>query len=115
MKRVKPRTVILLIALIALIALLAWWLVPHYSDEEKAYYASVLCTVKSSSPEAGLTEMEQMVEGGNSDYALKKTQFSASLGKEMLHAWEQLSDAEQQRAMEAPEGCARPLLAKMNS
>lgn len=112
MKKVKPRTIILLIALVAL---LTWWLVPHYSDEEKAYYVSVLCTVKSSSPTAGLTEMEQMVEGGNSDYALKKTYFSSSLGKEMLHAWEQLSEAEKQKAMESPKGCAGPLLAKMNS
>jgi len=110
MKRVKPRTIILLVAVVAL---LAWWLVPHYSDEDKAYYASVLCTVKSSSSAAGLTEMEQMIEGGNSDYALKKTHFSTSLGKEMLHAWEQLSDAEKQQAMEAPKGCAGPLLAKM--
>ena len=110
MKRVKSRTIILLVAVVAL---LAWWLVPHYSDEDKAYYASVLCTVKSSSSAAGLTEMEQMIEGGNSDYALKKTHFSTSLGKEMLHAWEQLSDAEKQQAMEAPKGCAGPLLAKM--
>ncbi|POT98470.1 MULTISPECIES: hypothetical protein [Enterobacteriaceae] len=110
MKRVKSRTVILLIALVAL---LAWWLVPHYSDEDKAWYASVLCTVKSSSPAAGLTEMEQMIEGGNSDYALKKTHFSPSLGKKMLHAWEQLSDTEKQQAMETPKGCAGPLLAKM--
>lgn len=111
MKRVKPRVVILLIALVAL---LAWKLVPHYSDEDKAYYASVLCTMKSSSPEGGLTEMEQMIEGGNSDYALHKTQFSPSLGKAVLHAWEQLSDTERQRAMDAPEGCAGPLLAKMD-
>lgn len=111
MKKVKPRTVILLVAVVAL---LAWWLVPHYSDEDKAYYASVLCTVKNSSPTAGLAEMEQMIEGGNSDYALKKTHFSSSLGKEMLHAWEQLSDAEKQRAMEVPEECAGTLLAKMD-
>ncbi|WP_312211298.1 hypothetical protein [Pseudescherichia sp.] len=112
MKRVKPRTVILLIVLVML---LAWWLTPHHSEEDKAYYASVLCTVKSSSPTGGLTEMEQMVEGGNSDYALKKTYFSSSLGKDMLHAWERLSDAEKQRAMTAPESCAGPLLAKMDS
>lgn len=112
MKRVKPRTAILLAAAIVL---LSWWLIPHYSDEDKAYYASVLCTVKSSSPTAGLTEMEQMVEGGNSDYALKKTRFSPSLGKAVLHAWEQLNDAEKQKAMEAPESCAGPLLAKINS
>lgn len=110
MKKVKPLTVVLLVAVVAL---LAWWLVPHYSDEDKAYYASVLCTVKSSSPEAGLTEMEQMIKGGNSDYALKKTHFSSALGKEMLHAWEQLSDTEKQQAMEVPEGCAGPLLVKM--
>ena len=111
MKKVKPRTVILLVVVVAL---LAWWLVPHYSDEDKAYYASVLCTVKSSSPEAGLAEMEQMIEGGNSDYALKKTHFSSSLGKDMLHAWEQLSATEKQRAMDAPERCSNLLLARMN-
>jgi len=110
MKRVKPRTVILLIALAAL---LAWWRVPHYSDEDKAWYASVLCTVKSSSPTAGLTEMEQMIEGGNSDYALKKTHFSPSLGKKMLHAWEQLSDTEKQQAIDAPDRCSELLLARM--
>lgn len=112
MKKVKPRTVILLVALVAL---LAWWLVPRYSDEDRAYYASVLCTVKSTSPKAGLTEMEQMVEGGNSGYALRKNEFSSSLGKAVLHAWEQLSDAEKQKAMETPETCAGSLLAKMDS
>lgn len=111
MKKVKPRTVILLVAVVAL---LAWWLVPRYSDEDKAYYASVLCTVKSSSPTAGLTEIEQMIEGGNSDYALKKTHFSSSLGKDMLHAWEQLSAAEKQHAIDEPKACAGPLLARMN-
>ncbi len=111
MKRVKPRTVILLIAVVAL---LAWWRVPHYSDEDKAYYASVLCTVKSSSPAAGLTEMEQMIEGGNSDYALKKREFSPSLGKAVLGAWEQLSGEERQRALETPEGCVGPLVAKIS-
>lgn len=111
MKKVKPRTVILLIALAAL---LAWWLVPHYSDEDKAYYASVLCTVKNGSSAGGLTEMEQMIEGGNSDYALRKNAFSPSLGKAVIHAWEQLSDAEKQRAIEAPERCTTSLVGKMN-
>jgi len=111
MKKVKPRTVILLVAVAAL---LAWWRVPHYSDEDKAYYASVLCTVKNSSPTAGLSEMAQMIEGGNSDYALKKTQFSASLGEKMVHAWEQLSADEKARAIDEPKECAGPLLAKMD-
>lgn len=111
MKKVKPLTVILLVAVIAL---LAWWLVPHYSDEDKAWYASVLCTVKSSSPTAGLTEMEQMIVGGNSDYALKKTHFSSSLGKEMLHAWAQLSAAEKQHAVDTPKSCSELLLGRIN-
>ncbi len=111
MKKVKPRTVILLVAVVAL---LAWWLVPRYSDEDKAYYASVLCTAKSSSPTAGLTEMEQMIEGGNSDYALKKTHFSSSLGETVLHAWDQLSAAEKQSAMDTPKSCSDLLLARMN-
>lgn len=111
MKKVKPLTVILLVAVIAL---LAWWLVPHYSDEDKAYYASVLCTVKSSSPTAGMTEMEQMIEGGNSDYALKKTHFSSSLGNAVLNAWDQLSATEKQSAMDTPKSCSELLLARMN-
>lgn len=102
-----------LIPLVAVALLLVWWLRPHYSDEDKAYYAAVFCSVNKASSGAPLSQMEQVIEGGNTDYALQKTHFSPSLAKAVIHAWGQLSEEEKQRAQQNPAACAPLLTAAM--
>lgn len=84
------------IAFIApLIALLAWWFTPRYAEEDVAYYRSVFCVIDHRDSHAFLRDMENIIEGGNSDYALHKTHYVPALGQRMLDTWQQLSPDEQ--------------------
>ena len=69
----------LIIPLLALIALLVWWFTPRYSEEEMAWYRSVFCVIDHRDSQAFLRDMENIVEGGNADYALRKTTISRHL------------------------------------
>lgn len=70
--------------LLALIALLIWWFTPRYAEEDVAYYRSVFCVIDHQDSRAFLRDMENMIEGGNSDYALHKTHYVPALGQRML-------------------------------
>ena len=65
--------------LLALIALLIWWFTPRYAEEDVAYYRSVFCVIDHQDSRAFLRDMENMIEGGNSDYALHKTHYVPAL------------------------------------
>lgn len=109
MKRLSLRFII---PLVAVALLLVWWLRPHYSNEDKARYAAVFCSVNHADASTGLSQMQQVIEGGNSDYALHKTTFSPSLAKAVIRRWEQLSGEEKQRARD-PAACSALLGAAM--
>lgn len=86
----------LIIPLLALIALLIWWFTPHYTEEDEAYYRAVFCIIDHDDSRQFLHDMQNIVEGGNSDYALHKTHYLPALGQRMLDTWRQLSPQEQQ-------------------
>lgn len=86
----------LIIPLLALIALLVWWFTPHYTEEDEAYYRAVFCIIDHDDSRQFLHDMQNIVEGGNSDYALHKTHYLPALGQRMLDTWRQLSPQEQQ-------------------
>ncbi|MFK3706505.1 hypothetical protein EDF73_105281 [Raoultella sp. BIGb0138] len=90
---------------LALIALLAWWLTPHYSAEDEAYYRSVFCVIDRHDSGTFLRDMENIVEGGNSDYALHKTHFIPALAERMRQTWLQLSQEEQDSIREDQQRC----------
>lgn len=73
-----------IIPLIALIALLIWWFTPRYSAEDEAYYRSVFCVIDHQDSQTFLRDMENIIEGGNSDYALHKAHYVPALGQRML-------------------------------
>ena len=102
------------VPLIVIVALLAWWWTPHYSDEDKAYYAAVFCTVNNGTADGELARMEQVIEGGNSDYALRKTHFSSSLANKVIASWTRLGAEEKQRLEQQPTRCAQRLFEEMN-
>ena len=64
-----------IIPLLALIALLVWWFTPHYTADEEAYYRAVFCMIDHDDSRQFLHDMQNIVEGGNSDYALHKTHY----------------------------------------
>ena len=76
-----------IIPLLALIALLVWWFTPHYTAEEEAYYRAVFCMIDHEDSRQFLDDMQNIVEGGNSDYALHKTHYLPALGQRMLDTW----------------------------
>lgn len=76
-----------IIPLLALIALLVWWFTPHYTADEEAYYRAVFCMIDHDDSRQFLHDMQNIVEGGNSDYALHKTHYLPALGQRMLDTW----------------------------
>ena len=42
--------------------------------------------------------MQNVIEGGNSDYALQKMAYKPGLGRSVIARWQQLTPDEQQRA-----------------
>ena len=91
--------------LLALIALLIWWFTPRYAEEDVAYYRSVFCVIDHQDSRAFLRDMENMIEGGNSDYALHKTHYVPALGQRMLDTWQQLTPEEQKSISQDQQRC----------
>ncbi len=57
-------------------------------------------------------DMQNIVEGGNSDYALHKTHYLPALGQRMLDTWRQLSPQEQQVLRQDKQRCGEILREK---
>ena len=100
------------IPLLALIALLVWWFTPRYSEEEMAWYRSVFCVIDHRDSQAFLRDMENIVEGGNADYALHKNHYIPALGERMRQTWLQLSQEEQDSIREDQSRCRQLMSAK---
>ena len=101
-----------IIPLLALIALLVWWFTPHYTAEDEAYYRAVFCIIDHDDSRQFLHDMQNIVEGGNSDYALHKTHYLPALGQRMLDTWRQLSPQEQQALRQDKQRCGEILREK---
>ena len=87
-----------------------WWLIPHFTDQDKAYYVSLYCLQPTGSEQQIQARMEQNVENNNQDYALKKRHFSPLLAKRVQDAWDRLTPEQQQQALQLDK-CA-PLLSE---
>lgn len=96
--------------LLIILAAAAWyWLTPHYSKEDEAYYVSVFCAIHHSDSSRFVTDMRTVIEGGNSDYALQKIHFQPRLGEHVVNTWQDLS-AEQKAQVSADATQCRNLL-----
>ncbi|EOI3568265.1 hypothetical protein [Cronobacter dublinensis] len=98
---------------LAVAALAYWWLTPHYSAEDKSYYAAVFCVIHTGDPATWAAQMENVIEGGNNDYALQKRHYDASLGREVIKTWQELSEAKRQALSAAPQTCGDELARAM--
>ena len=90
-----------------------WWLMPHFTDQDKAYYVSLYCLQPTGSDQQIQTMMEQTIENNNQDYALKKRHFSPLLAKRIQDAWDRLTPDQQQQGQQRDQ-CAQLLSEKLN-
>ena len=90
-----------------------WWLMPHFTDQDKAYYVSLYCLQPTGSSQQIEKRIEQTVENNNQDYALKKRHFSPLLAKHIQDAWDRLSPAQQQQASQRNQ-CEQVLSQQLN-
>ena len=58
----------------------------------------MLCAIDHDSKQPLDQQMRNVIEGGNSDYALQKIAYKPRLGRSVIARWEQLKADEQQRA-----------------
>ncbi|MBP2171272.1 hypothetical protein J2125_004464 [Erwinia toletana] len=105
----------LLFPVLAVAALAGWWLTPHYSQQDESYYVAVFCSISHDNRSRFLDDMQKVIEGGNSDYALKKVVFIPALGKKVVARWMQLTPAAQQRAGDNDATCQQLLSAQQQA
>ena len=91
--------------------LLSWWLMPHYSAEDKAWYAAVFCTISHDDSRKFVQDMQRVIEDGNADYALHRTEYIPDLGKKTAGVWQTLTPEERQAADRDTETCRRRMQA----
>ncbi len=94
-----------LLPLLILLSAIVWWLVPHYSDEDKGYYIAVFCTLTKDGRDNSPNAMQQIIEGSNSDYALQKIRFKSDLAEHLQKVWRNLTPAQQQQAHQTALQC----------
>ncbi|MGD9427082.1 hypothetical protein ACLHDD_18700 [Pantoea sp. NSTU24] len=95
----------IILPLLLILVLAAWSFFPHDSEEDKAYYVAVFCAVDHHDNQTADQQMRNVIEGGNSDYALQKIHYKSSLGRRIISRWQDLTPDEQQRAMQDNSAC----------
>ncbi|WAT01948.1 hypothetical protein [Rouxiella chamberiensis] len=111
MSYLKPRFII---PLAVCAALLGWWLTPHYSKEDKAYYVSVFCAIHHDDSSRFEKDMQTVIDGGNSDYALQKINYNAALGSKVFDTWNRLSANEKQSVFSTADTCRTLMNARLD-
>lgn len=99
----------IILLLLLILALAAWWFIPHDSEEDKAYYVAVFCAIDHQESQTADQQMRNVIEGGNSDYALQKIHYKSSLGRRVISHWQALTPEEQQRASRDNAACQQLL------
>jgi len=99
----------IILPLLLVLALAAWWFIPHDSEEDKAYYVAVFCAVDHQDSQTAEQQMRNVIEGGNSDYALQKIRYKSALGLRVISRWQALTPDEQQRARQDNSVCQQLL------
>lgn len=99
---------------LVLSGVIAFGLTPHYTEEDESYYRAVFCSIDHSEPKFFLRDMENLVEGGNSDYALHKNHYIPALGEKMLSTWQKLNMQEQSVINEDQQRCGEIMSEKQH-
>lgn len=102
----------IIIPALIVICAAVWWLMPHFSNEDKAYYVALYCQNTQGTDQQVLERMQQLVEGNNQDYALQKRHYSPQLAEHVQQAWHSLNGQQQQQAQQT-DACRRILAEKL--
>lgn len=102
-----------LVPLLIVISAAVWLLMPHYSDEDKGYYIAMFCTLTHDGRGNAPQDMQQIIEGSNSDYALQKVHFQQGLAEHLQTVWQDLSPQQQQQARQESLSCRRLMSEKL--
>lgn len=102
-----------LLPLLIVMSAVVWWLMPHYSDEDKGYYIAMFCTLTHDGRGNTSHDMQQIIEGSNSDYALQKIHFQRGLADHLHRVWQDLSPQQQQQARQDGLSCRRVMSEKL--
>ena len=102
-----------LLPLLIVMSAVVWWLMPHYSDEDKGYYIAMFCTLTHDGRANTSQDMQQIIEGSNSDYALQKIHFQRGLADHLQTVWQDLSPQQQQQARQDGLSCRRVMSEKL--
>ncbi|KNC12673.1 hypothetical protein AC790_11815 [Pantoea sp. RIT-PI-b] len=103
----------ILLPLLIVLSAVVWWLMPHYSDEDKAYYIATFCTLTHDGRGNTSQDMQHIIEGSNSDYALQKIHFKPGLADHLQSIWQDLSPEQQQQARQESLSCRRLMSDKL--
>jgi hypothetical protein len=102
-----------LLPVLIVISAAVWWLMPHYSDEDKGYYIAMFCTLTHDGRDNSPKAMQQIIEGSNSDYALQKIHFQSGLADHLQTVWQDLSPEQQQKARQDALSCRQVMSEKL--
>jgi|GEM_PF-176508 len=102
-----------LLPVLIVISAAVWWLMPHYSDEDKGYYIAMFCTLTHDGRDNSPLAMQQIIEGSNSDYALQKIHFQSGLAEHLQSVWQDLSAEQQQQARQESLSCRKVMSEKL--
>ncbi|PIJ51138.1 hypothetical protein BL250_05580 [Erwinia sp. OLTSP20] len=115
MNALKKQRVLPAILLCSAAIVTGWWAQkPRVSEQDKQYYASLLCALVAREhravPSAQLRkEISQAVEQGNNDYALSRRDFNDAAASMVLDRWQQLRPEIQQQLRQQQEHCQQQL------
>jgi len=98
-----------LLPLLLILAGVGWWFFPHFSDEDQAYYTAVFCAIDHHDEKQFSQQMQNIIEGSNSDYALQKIAYKPALGRRVMSEWQHLTPAEKQQAAQDNVACQQLL------
>lgn len=109
----SSRLKIVLPLMLIVLAAVWYWMTPHASKEDRAWYASVFCAIDTTQKPRTVEVMRDVIEGGNSDYALHKVHFQPALGQQVVKTWQQLSAEQRASASASPAQCRETLTAAL--
>ncbi|WP_321854976.1 hypothetical protein [Paraburkholderia tropica] len=105
----KKKRWIALLCLILSAAALAHFLRPRYTPAERDYYTVLFCLVKNNGTDDPRKDMRDMVENGNSDYALHKQEYNPAAANDALARFDKLGSEDQRAAGQSRAECQRLL------
>lgn len=113
----KKHTIIkFLLPAFILVIIISYFSLTRVDPQQQAYYVAVYCQLnKVPSTDDPVAAMGQIVEGGNADYALKRTEFDRPMAEKIVAAANQLHESQRSKLQTDNHLCIQTLTAKMDN